>query len=185
LSGEQPQFVDYYDILQVSQNADVDTIRRIFRHLAKKCHPDLNKGGDADQFRQLLKAHEVLTNDEARAAYDIRYSEFWDQKWNLVKQSNEDENWTDKTDVRERILSLFYVQRRTNTRHPGLGEMELSQLLHIPIEFIEFDLWYLREKNFLQRLESGLLAITVGGVDHIEEGKLHLSEDRLLEAQNP
>ncbi len=182
---EDQQFVDYYDLLQVSQNADVDTIRRVFRHLAKKCHPDLNKGGDADNFRRLLKAHETLTNPEARALYDLRYSEFWDQKWQLVKRTGDESNWTDNSEVRERILSLFYVQRRTNVRHPGLGDMELSHLLRIPLEMIEFELWYLREKKWLERMESGLLAITVDGVDHVEKGRLHLNGDRLLEAHNP
>ncbi len=179
------QFCDYYELLQVSPNADPDTIRRIFKHLAKKCHPDLNNGGDAELFRQLLKAHEVLTDPEARAAYDVRYQEYWDRKWNLVRQAADGRSSLDNVELRERLLTLFYVQRRTDMRHPGLGDMELARLLRTPIEFVEFELWYLKEKGWIYRLESGHLAISVAGVDEIERGRMRFNEDRLLEAHNP
>ena len=181
---EDHLFVDYYDVLQVSPNADTDTIRRVFRYLAKKCHPDLPAGGDAERFRQILKAHSILTNPEKRAEYDLQYQEYWDRKWKLVRQA-EDGSLATSREARERILTLLYVQRRTNTRHPGLGDMELSQMLRVPLEFIEFDLWYLRTKGLLERLETGLLAISVSGVDYIEQNSLRPSEDRLLEAHNP
>ncbi len=179
------QFCDYYELLQVSPNADPDTIRRIFKHLAKKCHPDLNNGGDAELFRQLLKAHEVLTDPEARAAYDVRYQEYWDRKWNLVRQAADGRSSLDNVELRERLLTLFYVQRRTDMRPPGLGDMELARLLRTPIEFVEFELWYLKEKGWIYRLESGHLAISVAGVDEIERGRMRFNEDRLLEAHNP
>jgi curved DNA-binding protein CbpA len=182
---DENQFVDYYDLLQVSPNADGDTIRRIFRHLAKKCHPDLHNGGDPERFRQLLKAHNILTNPEMRAAYDLRYQEYWDQKWQLLRQTAEGNARGESTEIRERILTLFYVQRRTNMRAPGLGDLELSRLLRTPIELIEFELWYLREKGWVERLETGQLAISVAGVDQVERGRKRFSEDRLLEAKNP
>ncbi len=178
-------FCDYYELLQVSPNADPDTIRRVFKHLAKKCHPDLNNGGDAELFRQLLKAHNILTDPEQRAAYDVRYQEYWDQKWQLVRQASDGKSALDNAELRERLLTLFYVQRRTDMRHPGLGDMELSRLLRTPIEFVEFELWYLKEKGWISRLESGHLAISVAGVDEIERGRMRFSEDRLLEAHNP
>ncbi len=178
-------FCDYYELLQVSPNADPDTIRRVFKHLAKKCHPDLNNGGDAELFRQLLRAHNILTDPEQRAAYDVRYQEYWDQKWQLVRQASDGKSALDNAELRERLLTLFYVQRRTDMRHPGLGDMELSRLLRTPIEFVEFELWYLKEKGWISRLESGHLAISVAGVDEIERGRMRFSEDRLLEAHNP
>jgi len=178
-------FVDYYDLLQVSQNADPDTIHKVFRHLAKKCHPDLPTGGNPELFRQLVKAHRILANAERRAAYDIRYQEYWDRKWQLAGQASNGKSALDNREVRERLLSLLYVQRRTDVRHPGLGDMELSRLLRTPLEFIEFELWYLREKGFVERLDTGLLAISVAGVDEVERDSLRLNEDRLLEAHKP
>lgn len=175
-------FVDYYDVLQISPNADPDTIQRIFRHLAKKYHPDASTGGNLQQFREIVKAHEILTNPEKRAEYDVRYQQYWEQKMQLVREAGSGKISIDNREARERLLALLYVQRRTNTQHPGLGEMELARLLRTPIEFLEFDLWYLHRKGFVEKLESGLLAISVDGVDHVEKNSLHLKEDRLLES---
>ena len=46
-------FVDYYELLQVSPNADEDTIQRVFRHLAKKHHPDASEQDDSQLFNRL------------------------------------------------------------------------------------------------------------------------------------
>jgi len=51
-------FVDYYELLQVSPNADEDTIQRVFRHLAKKYHPDHQDSPDGDRFRRLVERTE-------------------------------------------------------------------------------------------------------------------------------
>jgi curved DNA-binding protein CbpA len=177
-------FVDYYDALQVSPNADSDTIKRIFRYLAKKCHPDSQGGGNPEMFRQLVKAHEVLIDPEKRAAYDVKYQEYWDRKWQVVRQAANGLGSPDSKEVRERMLTLLYIQRRTDPQHPGMGEMELARLIRLPIELLEFDLWYLRKKGLVERLETGMLAISVEGVDNVEESSLRLSPDRLLEAPN-
>ena len=50
-------FVDYYELLQVSSNADIDTIERVFRHLAKKLHPDNKETADSEKFQQVVEAH--------------------------------------------------------------------------------------------------------------------------------
>ena len=174
-------FVDHYELLQVSQTADADTIKRIFRHLAKKYHPDLPNGGDPELFRQLVKAHAVLTDVESRAAYDLKYQEYWDQKWQILRQSTEGAVPEDNKQIRERILTVLYVQRRTDTQHPGLGEMDLSRMIRLPIELMEFDLWYLHRKGYVERLETGQMAISVEGVDYVEAHTLNISADRLLE----
>jgi preprotein translocase subunit Sec63 len=44
-------FIDYYEALQLSSNADNDTIERVFRHLAKKFHPDNTQSADKDRFQ--------------------------------------------------------------------------------------------------------------------------------------
>ncbi len=65
---------------------------------------------------------------------------------------------------------------------PGLGEYEVARLMRIPVELVEFHIWYLREKGWIQRLENGPLAITALGVDQVEKGRLRLTPDRLLTA---
>jgi curved DNA-binding protein CbpA len=178
------KFIDYYELLQVSSNADADTIQRVFRHLAKKYHPDHNEAPDEEKFRRLVEAHRILTDPEARAGYDADYQEYWNRKWRLVSESGDGTAFSRDRDVRERMLSLFYVQRRRSMASPGLGEYEIARLLRTPVELVEFHLWYLRAKGWIERLESGMLAISASGVDQVEQGQLKLGRERLLEAHS-
>ncbi len=174
-------FIDYYDLMQVSPNADEDTIQQIFRHLAKKWHPD-HQHGDPERFKLLAEAHRTLMNPERRASYDLRYQKFWETKWNLAADASTSQGFVDDSEVREGLLSLYYVQRRSKMDDPGLGEMEVARLMRVPIHLIEFHIWYLKEKGWIQRLESGQFAITASGVDQVEKGRLRLNPDRLLTA---
>jgi curved DNA-binding protein CbpA len=176
-------FIDYYDVMQISPNADTDMIQHSFRHLAKKWHPDYQKG-DPERFKLLVEAHKILTNPERRAAYDLRYQRFWENKWNLAADAADGRALVDDGEVRERLLSLYYVQRRSKMNDPGLGEMEVARLIRIPIHLIEFHIWYLKEKGWIQRLENGQFALTALGVDQIEKDRLQLNSDRLLAAHN-
>ncbi len=177
----EASFIDYYDLMQVSPNADEDTIQRIFRHLAKKWHPDREQG-DPERFKLLVEAQKTLSNPESRAAYDIRYQMFWESKWKLAADASDGRGFAEDRDVRERLLSLYYVQRRSKVHDPGLGEYEVARLMRIPVELIDFHIWYLREKGWIQRLDNGPLAITALGVDQVEKGRLRLTPDRLLTA---
>jgi curved DNA-binding protein CbpA len=179
---EPTKFVDYYELLQVSPNADGDTIQRVFRHLAKKYHPDHHQTPDEEKFRRLVEAHRVLTDPEARAGYDAAYQDYWNRKWRLVSESSDSTAFGQDRETRERMLSLFYVQRRRSMASPGLGEYEVARLLRTPVELVEFHIWYLRSKGWLERLESGMLAISAAGVDQVEQGQLKLGHERLLEA---
>ena len=60
--------VDYYDILGVSRDATKEEIKKAFRKLAHKHHPD--KGGDEEKFKAINQAYQTLSNDEKRFKYD-------------------------------------------------------------------------------------------------------------------
>ena len=178
-------FVDYYELLQISPNADEDTIQRVFRHLAKKVHPDASTQGDPERFNRLLDAYRTLTDVAQRAAYDVAYKTHWEQTWKVGAEASTANPISDDGRVRVRLLSLFYVQRRRNMRNPGLGQVELERLLDLSPEHLAFHLWYLREKGWIQRLETGLLAITAEGVDQVERDRVQLEPERLIESHVP
>lgn len=65
------QFKDYYDVMGVARGAAQDEIKRAYRKLARKYHPDVSKEKDAEEkFKELQEAYEVLKDPEKRAAYD-------------------------------------------------------------------------------------------------------------------
>ncbi|SVC65431.1 uncharacterized protein METZ01_LOCUS318285, partial [marine metagenome] len=66
---------DYYAILQVQKNASQDEIKRQFRLLAKKWHPDKKQSNDAEEkMAQINMAYEVLSNPKRRKMYDQHFS---------------------------------------------------------------------------------------------------------------
>ena len=67
--------MDYYEILGVDRNATKDDLKKAFRTLARKYHPDVNKAPDAaEKFKEIGKAYETLSDDNKRQIYD-RYGE--------------------------------------------------------------------------------------------------------------
>ena len=73
-------FKDYYKILGVSKSASPEEIKRAYRKLARKYHPDLNQGDkQAEQrFKEVNEAQEVLSDPEKRSKYD-QYGQYWQQ----------------------------------------------------------------------------------------------------------
>jgi curved DNA-binding protein len=64
-------FKDYYETLGVSRDASAEDIRRAYRQLARKHHPDINKEpGAEDRFKEISEAYEVLRDEDKRARYD-------------------------------------------------------------------------------------------------------------------
>ena len=71
-------FIDYYKVLGVPKNASAEAIKKSYRKLARKYHPDLNpKNAEAEKkFKQINEAHEVLSDPKKRKKYD-EYGKDW------------------------------------------------------------------------------------------------------------
>ncbi len=84
-------YTDYYEVLGVPRDAGPDTIRRAYRKLARKYHPDLNSDGDAEEhFKELGEAYEVLSDADKRARYDRLGA-----RWREAEHEAPDENFED------------------------------------------------------------------------------------------
>jgi len=73
-------FKDYYTILGISKTADAETIKKAYRKLARKYHPDMNTGNKAAEatFKEVNEAYEVLSDPEKRRKYD-QFGQYWKQ----------------------------------------------------------------------------------------------------------
>jgi hypothetical protein len=178
----EPAFIDYYESLQLSPSADHETIERVFRLLAKRYHPDNLASGDAERFNEISRAYEILSNPATRAAYDVRHGREKDRQWQILREGTGDNHREADGQLFHRILSLLYIARRRDPEKGGLASARLEWMLDTPREHLEFPLWYLRRRGLVEILESGLLAITVQGVDELGSKTLSLPGDRLLTA---
>jgi curved DNA-binding protein len=81
-------FIDYYKILGISKDATQEDIKKAYRKLARKYHPDLNKDNPnaQEKFQEINEANEVLSNPEKRKRYD-EYGENWKYAEELEKQT--------------------------------------------------------------------------------------------------
>lgn len=159
---------DYYEILQVSRAADVDTIHRVFHLLAQRYHPDNRDTGSEDKFRLLVEAHTVLSDPERRAAHDVNLSEQDRGRLRIFESLESSEGVQAEARKRQGILRLLYTRRLTSPRDPALRLRDFVDILGCPAEHLEFAFWYLKENKFVQRADNNAFEITFQGVDAYE-----------------
>jgi len=180
-----PIFEDHYEVLQLSPRADQDTIDRVYRVLVKRYHPDNRDTGNSERFRQIVEAHKVLSDPERRAAYDVQYDDNRALVLKIFDDASQPDAYDDDRRILDGVLSLLYISRRRDPTRSGMGIVQLEHMLGCPAKHLEFHVWYLREKGWIERLENGLFAITANGIDRVMEQKnLSLRRDRLISEQS-
>jgi curved DNA-binding protein CbpA len=179
---EASKFTDYYEILEISPNANSGTIERMFRYLAQRYHPDNRETGDRASFDALMEAYDTLKDPARRAQYDIEHKSHSSVRWKLTEEASDSKNIDQDSDIQNKLLSILYVKRRQNIREPGIGHLGLERMIGCPAEHLEFHLWYLKAKGWIGVTENGMLAITAEGVDHANS-EMHRKPARLLTDQ--
>lgn len=183
--GDDPA-LDYYELLQISPNAEPETIHRIHRLLAQRFHPDNKESGDEDHFRLLHEAYLTLSDPEKRAQYDVMYHEVRGTRWRTVStEARPDNEFEYEQFIRLTVLEVLYTHRRAEMNSPGIFVLDLESLTGRAREHLEFTLWYLNQKRYVQRGDNSRINITAEGVDYLEEHYREGLHQRRLKAPDP
>jgi curved DNA-binding protein CbpA len=163
------QTPDYYEILQISSNAEPETIHRVYRLLAQRYHPDNRETGNDARFRELSQAYQVIGDPERRAKYDVAHGRIRQDRWRLISTGNQADNDFEMQQlVRLTVLEVLYTRRRTEPYNPGMSAIDMEALTGVAREHLEFTFWYLIQKKFITRGDSAMLTITADGAEHLE-----------------
>lgn len=166
--------IDYYEVLQVSPRAHPVIVTKAYRLLAAFYHPDNRDTGDEARFKEVVDAHRALSDPVRRAAYDrerfgMGASNGYDHDGAAGPAAPARERlFEDERQLRHLIMQALYDMRRSRPYKPGLPLLALVELFGCSIDEIQFTLWYLRGKKFIELIDDNDIAITVTGVDFLE-----------------
>jgi curved DNA-binding protein CbpA len=173
--------MDYYEFLQISRNADPDTIHRVYRFLAARLHPDNPETGNPDKFMLLQQAWDVLSDPKRRAEYDASFQTEGSQQAPLSKTLDFMDDIEGELNRRLALLALLYIQRRARPYNPEISLSTVEKQMGVPREYLQFTTWYLHNKKYITRSDSSELTLTVAGVDFVEANRANMPVlDKLL-----
>jgi hypothetical protein len=163
-------FIDYYEVLQISPKADVETIHRVFRMQAARYHPDNKQTGNAERFMMLSRIYETLVDPQKRGQYDLRRRMREPGAIPVFGLAEFVAGIEGEVNRRLGVLCLLYKRRRSNPDHSALSLLQLEFLMEFPREHLMFTVNYLREKGYLRIVENSDFQITAEGIDALEAG---------------
>jgi curved DNA-binding protein CbpA len=142
----------------------------VYRIQAQRFHPDNRDQGNADAFRKVAEAYQVLSDPKKRADYDAQHhrrparmpEERFEPPANPTQSVDQEKN------KRQQILGLLYSKRLASPGQPSLSLRELEDLMAIPKDQLEFSLWFLKEGGHLSRTDNARHTITMKGVELVE-----------------
>jgi curved DNA-binding protein CbpA len=165
--------IDYYEFLQISPNADSDTIHRVYRYLAGRLHPDNPESGDAEMFRLLKSAYDVLSSPAKRSEYDATCNR--DIETPPLSTSVDFMDTLDgELNRRVGVLAVLYFRRRSNPHTPEVSLAEIERRMGFPRDYLDFTTWYLVKKGFITRADNSDFTLTAEGVDFVETQRMNL-----------
>jgi len=160
--------VDYYEVLQISPNAETETIHRVFRILAARYHPDNPESGNNERFLLLSEAYAALSDPDKRRAYDSIRQGRQSEPMAVFGLKEFVDDVEGEANRRMGVLCLLYQRRRMNPEHPGISLLDLESLMSFPREHLMFTTWFLKDMEFVQMLPNSDYAITAQGARFVE-----------------
>jgi pyruvate/2-oxoglutarate dehydrogenase complex dihydrolipoamide acyltransferase (E2) component len=182
----------YYEILQVDPQSHSTIIRYAYRYLAGIYHPDNVETGNPEMFRLISDAFRTLADAGKRQAYDAQIG----IKAVTAKQAAQQAqapaaeapkasvSWNE-VELRLAVLQVLLQARRKRVQTGGASAKMLMDVLHVDMAEMEWVLWYLREKGFIERAEQ-VFMITVKGVDYLVDqlSKTQILDEKTSRASN-
>lgn len=160
--------MNYYDLLQIHPRAEMETIHRVYRLFAARYHPDNRQSGDADRFRIIREAYEILSNPESRAEYDRQLEENQPAALPIFQGKEFTDGIGAEAKIRVGVLCLLYAKRRANPDLAALSMLDLESLMAFPREHLQFAMWYLKGRRYVSQDDRSSFVITAEGVDYLE-----------------
>ena len=161
---------DPYEVLQLHPKADPLLVMSAFRVLATMYHPDNKQTGDRPAFERVVAAYRLLSDPVRRAGYDRAQGRSAAVAGVLVPNDSRGRGAApDERGLRMMLLATLYTVRRSSVTKPGLSLRVLADMTDSEIDDVQFSLWYLRGKKLIEVGDDDAMAITVAGVDYVEE----------------
>lgn len=106
---------DYYKLLGLTQNATLEEIKKAYRHLALKYHPDKNPGNKTaeEMFKQVSRAYSVLSDVEERKAYDYKINQSRSQQTSKQSSHRQQSNDGQYYLTPQAVLEVFQNLRKS------------------------------------------------------------------------
>jgi curved DNA-binding protein len=165
---------NYYEFLQISPNAEPDTIHRVYRFLAVRFHPDNPETGDAEKFLLLKEAYDVLSDPTQRCAYDVDCQKEEPDQVPLSTTIDFMDTMEGELNRRLAVLALLYFRRRSTPESPEVSLTEVESRMGFPRDYLEFTTWYLQKKGFITRADNSAFTLTAAGVDFVETQRVRI-----------
>lgn len=166
--------LDYYEFLQISPNADPDTIHRVYRFLAARFHPDNPVSGDPEKFFMLKTAYDVLSDPTRRAEYDVKREVVETEKAPLSSSVDFMDQFEGELNRRLAVLAVLYFRRRNSPQTPEVSLPEIEKQMGFPRDYLDFTMWYLQKKGYITRADNSDFTLTADGVDFVESQRVNI-----------
>ena len=164
---------DYYEVMQINRNADIETVQRVYRFMAARFHPDNRNTGDVERFLLLRQAYEVLSDPERRQQYDAQSAAADSEPLDIFELQDFVDGTDGEINRRLGVLSILYHRRRRNEARPNVSLVDLERRMALPREYLYFTLWYLRAKGYVKAEDNSDFSLTAAGVDYLESASGH------------
>jgi hypothetical protein len=187
------EFVDYYDFLMVSPQADKAMLEWAVRLMLTRYGPKTPETADAAKYETTKLAYRALVDPAKREEYDQLWAKHQDQAGRGASPRRErrsspsraaqpplekicveleatEEDVRLQVRLRQAVISALYDVLITNPRNIELGRAEVAKAIHCRIDDLEFPIWFLRECGLIKTSNAGDYSITAEGVKWVEAG---------------